>query len=74
MGRLYCRTIKVAPASRPPGVGRTLLSDAFDLDFWPAKTRMSRTKIKTKRKTKFKGVGQECPTHPPSGRRDMTAL
>ena len=38
MGRLYCRIRKkVAPASRPPGVGRTLLSDALDLDFWPAK-------------------------------------
>ncbi len=33
MGRLYCRTMKVVPVSRRPGVGRTLLSDAFDLDF-----------------------------------------
>jgi hypothetical protein len=47
-------------------VGRTLLSDAFDLDFGPfapvlfppgSQQNNNPTKIK------FKGVGQECPTH-----------
>ena len=42
------------------GVGRTLLSDAFDVAL-----RMKHHQVKSKIKPKIKGksVGQECPTH-----------
>ena len=42
------------------GVGRTLLSDAFDFDFLMARRRVRRARCQTK--TNIKGVGQECST------------
>jgi len=46
------------------GVGRTLLSDAFECDFilaLPQATQIGHRRAKTK--TNFKGVGQDSPTH-----------
>jgi hypothetical protein len=39
-------------------VGRTLLSDAFEVDVGFVR------KLLLGQKVKVKGVGQECPTHP----------